>query len=106
MFGTVPKPPSSRPWQSAVSMQSWHPSFSRIRCADCPTTEPWRVEDDGKDEMEEREGQRRWNGRKLVVLGDTSTEAEEPYANLRSSWLGEENAKLFRSQQAATDSRK
>lgn len=68
-------------------------------------TEPRRVEDYGKDKIEEKEGERRWNGRVIVVLGDTYTEVEEPYANLRSSWLGEENAKLFRSQQAATDGR-
>lgn len=71
-------------------------------------TELRRVEDYGKDKIEEREGERRWNGRVIVVLGDKYTEVEEPYepyANLRSSWLGEENAKLFRSQQVATDRR-
>lgn len=30
---------------------------------------------------------------------------EGPYADLRSIWLGEENARLFKSQQAATDNR-
>ncbi len=68
-------------------------------------TEPRRVEDYGKDKAEEREGERRWNGRVIVVLGDTYTEVEEIYADLRRIWLGEENAKLFKSQQAATDGR-
>jgi len=52
-----------------------------------------------------REGERRWNGRVIVVLGDKYTEVEELYANSRSIWLGEQNAELFRSQQAATDGR-
>ena len=68
-------------------------------------TEPRRVEDYGKDKPEEKEVERRWNGRVIVVLGDQYTEVEEKYADLRSVWLGEENAKLFRSQQAATDGR-
>lgn len=69
-------------------------------------TELRRVEDYGADKPDEREGERRWNGRVIVVLGDTYTEVEEPYADLPSVWLGEENAKLFRSQQAATDGRR
>lgn len=64
-----------------------------------------RVEDYGKDKAEEREGERRWNGRTIVTLGDKYTEIEEKYADLRGLWLGEENARLFRSQQAATDNR-
>ena len=65
-----------------------------------------RVEDDGKDKAEEQEGERRWNGRIIITLGDQFTEVEEKYADLRSGWLGEETAQLFRSQQAATDVRK
>jgi len=57
--------------------------------------EPRRVEDYGKDKAEEREGERRWNGRTIVVLGDQYTEVEEKYADLRSAWLGETNTKLF-----------
>ncbi len=64
-----------------------------------------RVEDYGKDKAEEREGERKWNGRVIVVLGNTYTEVEELYADTRGIWLGEENAKLFSSQQAATDTR-
>lgn len=63
------------------------------------------MEDYGKDNAGEREGERRWNGRIIITLGDRYTEVEEKYADLRSIWLGEENAQLFRSQQAATDQR-
>ena len=66
---------------------------------------PRRVEDYGKDKAEDGEGERRWNGRVILVLGDQYTEVEEKYADLRSTWLGEENARLFRTQQAATDGR-
>ena len=67
--------------------------------------EPRRVEDYGKDKAEEKEAERPWNGRVILVLGDQYTELEEKYADLRSVWLGEENEKLFRAQQAATDGR-
>ena len=63
------------------------------------------MEDYGKDKAEERDRESRWNGRVIVVLGDQYTEVEETYADLRSVWLGEENAKLFRTQQASTDGR-
>lgn len=63
------------------------------------------MEDYGNDKSEERDGERRWNGRVIVVLGNTYTEVEGPYADLRSAWLGEDNARLFKSQQAATDTR-
>lgn len=56
------------------------------------------MEDHGKDKAEDKEGERRWNGRVIVVLGDQYTEVEEKYADLRSVWLGEENARLFRTQ--------
>lgn len=67
--------------------------------------EPRRVEDYGKDKADDRERERRWNGRVIVTLGEQYTEVEEEYAKLRGSWLGETNTKLFRSQQAATDQR-
>ncbi|KAI1379810.1 NAD(P)-binding protein [Hypoxylon crocopeplum] len=47
----------------------------------------------------------RWNGRVILVLGDTYTELEEPIADLRPYWFGRENARLTRAQQAATDAR-
>ena len=56
------------------------------------------MEDYGKDKAEDKRGERRWNGRVIVVLGDQSTKVEEKYADLRSVWLGEENARLFRTQ--------
>ena len=56
------------------------------------------MEDYGKDKAEGKEWERRWNGRVIVVLGDQDTEVEENYADLRSVWLGEENARLFRTQ--------
>ena len=63
------------------------------------------MEDYGKDKAQDRERERRWNGRVIVVLGDRYTEVEEKYADLRSDWLGVANAASFKSQQAATDRR-
>lgn len=75
-------------------------------------TQEHRVEDYGKDvagkgEGEgEKEGEKaRWNGRTILTLGDAYTEVEEVYAHLRPRWMGEENARLTRLQQAATDFR-
>lgn len=48
----------------------------------------------------------RWNGRVILTLGETYTELEEPIADLRPFWLGQENLRLTRAQQAATDFRK
>ena len=67
--------------------------------------EPRRVESYGKDKDAEDEKERRWNGRVILTLGERYTELEESYANFRSIWLGKENARLFRLQQAATDGR-
>ncbi|KAF3760409.1 NAD(P)-binding protein [Cryphonectria parasitica EP155] len=47
----------------------------------------------------------RWNGRVILTLGDTYTEVEEPTADLRPFWMGRENDRLTRLQQAATDFR-
>lgn len=47
----------------------------------------------------------RWNGRIIMTLGDTYTELEEPIADLRPFWFGNENTKITRRQQAATDFR-
>ena len=64
-----------------------------------------RVEGYGKDKEvnDEREGP--WNGRVILVLGEQFTEIEEPYADLRNAWMGRQNARLYRLQQAATDGR-
>lgn len=48
---------------------------------------------------------RRWNGKVIMVLGESYTELEGPYAALRSEWLGKENDRLIKAQQALTDSR-
>jgi len=50
-------------------------------------------------------GGERWNGRVIFTFGDTYTELEEPIADLRPFWLGRENEKLLRHQQATTDFR-
>ena len=47
--------------------------------------------------------ERRWNGRVVLTLGDRYTELEEPIADLRPAWFGEENTRLTWEQQAATD---
>jgi len=65
-----------------------------------------RVEAYGKDQDSEDEKAGRWNGRVILVLGDKYTEVEETYASLRSAWMGRENARMYRVQQAATDVRK
>jgi hypothetical protein len=59
----------------------------------------------GKDEDGDLFKQSRWNGRVIMTLGNKYTEVEEPTADLRPFWLGRENAKLTRAQQAATDFR-
>ena len=65
-----------------------------------------RVEAYGKDQDSEDENAGRWNGRVILVLGDKYKEVEETYASLRSAWMGRENARMYRVQQAATDIRK
>lgn len=62
-----------------------------------------RVEDYGKDV--EGTGFGRWNGRTILTLGEGYTELEGPIANLKPKWFGEQNAKLTRMQQTATDFR-
>lgn len=73
-------------------------------------TQQHRVEDYGKDMagrgLAGKEGEKgRWNGRTILTLGDGYTEVEEVYSRLRPGWMGEENARLTRLQQAATDFR-
>ena len=67
-----------------------------------------RVEVYGKEvdgDMSSGGGQERWNGRVILTLGDTCTELEGSIADLRPFWFGQENLRLTRSQQAATDFR-
>lgn len=47
----------------------------------------------------------RWNGRVIFTLGNQFTELEEPIADGRSSWFGEENTAMTRAQQALIDKR-
>ncbi|KAI9837890.1 MAG: hypothetical protein M1837_002680 [Sclerophora amabilis] len=69
-------------------------------------TESRQVELYGKDsESKDRRTPRRWNGRTILTLGDKYTELEEPTASLKPQWLGSENTRQTRLQQAATDFR-
>ena len=47
----------------------------------------------------------RWNGRVILVNGDTYTEVEGGYAKAKATWLGEENERLLREAQVVTDFR-
>lgn len=68
-----------------------------------------RVEVYGKEsdaDLWPRGGQEeRWNGRVILTLGDTYTELESSISDLRPYWFGQENLRLTRAQQAATDFR-
>ncbi|KAI0532403.1 NAD(P)-binding protein [Xylaria digitata] len=68
--------------------------------------QPRRVAIYGKENGADKytEGER-WNGRVILTLGETYTELEEPVAELRPWWLGQENERLTHLQQAATDFR-
>lgn len=68
-------------------------------------TQSRMVETYGKEGQEELQKGGRWNGRVIMTLGDKYTEAEEPLADLKERWLGEENVRLTRLQQTATDFR-
>lgn len=62
-----------------------------------------RVQPYGKDSNEEKPGP--WNGRTIMTMGNTYTELEEPIANLRPQWFGQDNVHLTRMQQTVTDFR-
>ncbi|KAI0474772.1 short chain dehydrogenase reductase [Xylaria cf. heliscus] len=64
-----------------------------------------RVEVYGKEEEAQVWTEERWNGRVILTLGETYTELEEPLADLRPFWFGQENLRLTRLQQASTDFR-
>ena len=67
------------------------------------TQQKQKVESYGKDSDEPVAG--KWNGRTILTLGDSYTELEEPLAKLRPQWFGEDNTRLTRMQQTATDFR-
>ncbi|KAI0109093.1 short chain dehydrogenase reductase [Nemania sp. FL0031] len=64
-----------------------------------------RVEVYGKEVESEIWTEERWNGRVILTIGESYTEIEEPLADLRPFWFGQENLRLTRLQQAATDFR-
>lgn len=68
-------------------------------------TQRGQVEIYGKDGLECREKEGRWNGRVILTLGDRYTELEERYAEVRPMWFGERNTLLTKEQQALTDFR-
>ncbi|KAI0391318.1 short chain dehydrogenase reductase [Xylariaceae sp. FL0594] len=65
-----------------------------------------KVETYGKEPREDvfKKGER-WNGRVIMAFGDRFAELEEPIADLKPFWLGSENDRWLRDQQAATDFR-
>ena len=68
--------------------------------------ESYRTDVYGKEEKEgDKRRVRRWNGKVIMTLGDQYTEVEGPLNELRPMWLGEENDKLIKAQQAVTDFR-
>lgn len=56
--------------------------------------------DGAKDGVESR-----WNGKVIVTLGDRYMEVEEPIADARPVWLGEEATRVIGAQLDAMDSR-
>ena len=61
-------------------------------------------DEDNKSKKKNR-GKRRWNGKVIMTLGNTYTEIEGPLAEFRPTWLGKENWRLIKAQQAQTDFR-
>ncbi|TRX98023.1 hypothetical protein FHL15_001233 [Xylaria flabelliformis] len=64
-----------------------------------------RVEVYGREQDSDLWTEERWNGRVILTLGDSYTEVEGPLADLRPFWLGQENLRWTRLQQAVTDFR-
>ena len=62
------------------------------------------MEDYGRDEAGIG-GEGKWNGRTILTLGEDYTEVEEGIVRLKKVWFGEENERLTRMQQTATDFR-
>lgn len=59
----------------------------------------------GRKKESDNAGTRRWNGKVIMVLGESYTELEGPYAEFLPKWLGKENDRLIKAQQALTNSR-
>lgn len=67
--------------------------------------EPRCVDAFGKDDDADCIRKAPWNGRVILVMGDQYTELEEPYADSRATWLGPENLRIARAQDALFDNR-
>lgn len=67
--------------------------------------ETHRIDAYGKEKDSDNPRVSRWNGRIIMTLGDCYTELEGPLRELRPVWLGKENDKLIKAQQAETDFR-
>ena len=67
--------------------------------------ESHRTDTYGKEKESDNKRVSRWNGKVIMTLGNQYTEIEGPLAELRPLWLGEENDKLIKAQQAETDFR-
>ena len=59
----------------------------------------------GRDKESDGPRVRRWNGKVIMTLGNSCTELEGTLADLRTVWLGKDNDRLIKAQQAVTDSR-
>ena len=73
-----------------------------VHCATAKHTEGYGQGKDGVEDV----GESRWNGKVIVTLSDRYMEVEEPFAELRPVWLGEETSKLLGMHVAALDSRR
>ncbi|KAK1145137.1 hypothetical protein N8T08_004570 [Aspergillus melleus] len=92
----------------AAGLPTSSPEFVGLAIAYAASAQQTRaVELYGKDPKSAVDGLSpgRWNGRTILTLGDCYTELEQAISDLRPQWFGEENARLTRMQQVATDFR-
>ncbi|KAF2967653.1 hypothetical protein GQX73_g5958 [Xylaria multiplex] len=80
-------------------------SVARALVYSAVATQERGVELYGKDKPANLWTPGRWNGRVILVLGETYVELEEPYADLLPYWFGRENAAMSVRQQALGDLR-
>ncbi|KAI1264696.1 NAD(P)-binding protein [Xylariaceae sp. FL1019] len=59
----------------------------------------------GKDSQSDLWVEGRWNGRCILTLGDKYTEVEQSTSDLKPYWFGQDNVRITKRQQAATDYR-
>ena len=60
--------------------------------------QPRRVQAYGREKDIDNEQEGRWNGRVIMTLGDRLVELEEPIAQLRGEWMGQEIEELVKAQ--------